>query len=99
MLVHANYLSPDTKNQLDPQTYHYVKFFEGQVVYMPFNAICNHIWSITDQTNASMPFVVTAYPALLTATANHMPLYHKMPGVNLVSMNCLCIMSLQMIIL
>ena len=33
--VCATCLSPDTINQIEPHTYHYTKFFEGVVGYIP----------------------------------------------------------------
>ena len=37
---------------------------------MPFGTPFNCIMAIIDQSNAAMPFVIAAYPALLTAFAN-----------------------------
>ena len=72
---------------MGPHTYHYVKFFEGQMGSTNFDDMCNCIMAIIDQTNAVIPFIVTAYPALRTAPVNHMPLYHKMFSVNPASVN------------
>ena len=58
----------------------YVKFFEAQVGYMPFGTLCNCLMAIIDQTNAAMPFVITAHPSLWTVPVNHMPLHHKISG-------------------
>ena len=85
--VCAIYLSPDTINQIGPQTYHYFKFFERWLSYMPPGPWCDCIVDTIDKTNAAMPFIFTAYPVLWIAPVNHMPLCHKRSGVNLASMH------------
>ena len=82
--LYTTYLSPDTIKQMGSQTYRYGKFFDQQVGYIPLGDQCSHIVVIIYQTNAAMPFVVTAYPA---ASANHMLLCCKMSGFNTASMN------------
>ena len=57
---HATYLSPNTINQMGPQTHHSIKFFLGRVSYITLGAPCNHIIAKMDQSNAAMTFVVSA---------------------------------------
>ena len=61
--VCATYLSPDTFNQMETQTYHYVKCFARRVGYTPLGTLCNCFIAIIDQSNAAMLFVITAYLA------------------------------------
>ena len=62
--INATYLSPETVNQMGPQTYCYAKVFVGRVGYMPLGALYDCIIAITDHFNAAMLFVLTAFLAL-----------------------------------
>ena len=85
--VHTTYVSPGTINQMGPHTYCYVKFFKGWMGDMPLGTLCTCIMVTNHQTNAVMPSVVTTCPVLWTAPTNHQSLYHKMLGINLVSIH------------
>ena len=51
--------------------YHYVKFFLGSVGNMPLGTPSDHNVVIVDHSNAAMPFVITAYPALWIVFSIH----------------------------
>ena len=61
--VCITYLSPDTVNQVEPKTCHYVRFIAGRVVYMPPGTLCDCIMAIIGYSNAAVPFVGAAFPA------------------------------------
>ena len=77
-----------------------IKFFSGRVGYMPLGTPCVCIVVINDHSNATMPFVISAFLALSTVLANH---YHYVTKcqdlVQHPSANCMCVMSLQVIVL
>ena len=58
------FLSPDTVNQTEPHVYHYTKFFEGVVGYMPLGFSCTRLLAVINSANSTLSFDLTAYLAL-----------------------------------
>ena len=62
--VHDPFLSPDAVRQTESNVYHYTKFLEGMVGYMPLSFPCARPMVVINFTNAALPYVLTAYPVL-----------------------------------
>ena len=53
---HAMHLSLDTINQTEPHTYHYTRFFEGTMGYMPFSIPCTELLAVIVVSIAVLSF-------------------------------------------
>ena len=64
--IHAAFLSPHRVNHTEAHVYHYTKFFEGAVNYMPLGLPCTRLVAVISFANVAQPYVLTAYLALLS---------------------------------
>ena len=62
--VHSTFFHPDMIYPTEPNTYHYTKFFEGVVGYATLGFPCAQPMAVINYSDATMPFAVTAFPAL-----------------------------------
>ena len=92
-MVCNTFLSPDTVYKMRPQTYHYVKFSVGRVGYTPLGIPCDCIMAIMDHSNTAIPFVITAFPALLTALPSQCHSIHELNACVLCFFSWLCYVS------
>ena len=44
--------------------YHYTKFYEGTVGYMPLGVSCTRLVAVISFANTALPYVLNTYPAL-----------------------------------
>ena len=69
------------------QIYYYYKLFLGRMGYTSLGTPGDHIMAITDHSDGTMPFVVTAFPALWDVPHLLMPVCHKMSDFSPAYMN------------
>ena len=55
---------PDTINPTGPHVYHYIRFFDGIVGNNSMGVPVLKLMAVINYANATLPFVVAAFPAL-----------------------------------
>ena len=61
--VYSTLFHPDTINPKGPHVHHYTNFFQGIVDYDPIGILCTQLLAVINYFNATMPIVVTVFPA------------------------------------
>ena len=62
--VHSTFFHPDTINPMGHHVYHYTMFFAGKVVCNSIGIPCTWLTAVINYANATLPFIVTTFPAL-----------------------------------
>ena len=62
--VCATLFHPGMINPTEPMIYCYTKFFEGVMACTPLGFHCTRLVAVINYSNAALPFIATAFPAL-----------------------------------